>query len=220
MQVEQFDNGYALWLEPAHLHFHHGDSARVKVLWGYAMKREKLDKPLNWTGLVVDPGGREYGAPISKDRDGFNYELAFEGGPEGIYTVQVEHHTGKLQVPDGDGIEFHHLARVLVPFGHHVHGTGISLGRGLEIVPGEYGEYHPGDMIKLTVLLNGKPQAGVRVLATYHIYDGEGFCHEFNTGLDGYSEFIFDARGHWMFQVFKSEGKDRYISTLVVPGVR
>jgi len=210
MHVEQVVNGYALWLEPAHLHFHHGDSARVKVLWGQAMKRDKPDLPINWTGLVKEPGGHEFNVPVVIDRDGLNYELAFEGGPEGIYTAQAEHHAGKL----------HYLARVLVPFGHHVHGQGVSFNRGLEIVPGDYTEFSPDQSVDLTVLFDGKPLAGTRVLATYHIYDGDGFIHELFTDEKGTLKFVFDARGHWMFRVHATQGEEEYIATLVIPGVK
>lgn len=210
LQVEQAVNGYAFWLEPAHLHFHHGDSARIKVLWGYAMKRDKLEQPVEWTGLVIDPEGRQSEASIAMDKDGFNYEMVFQGGPEGIYTAQVEHRAGV----------FYHWARVLVPFGHHVHGRGAALNRGLEIVPGNYAEFHPGDRAGFQVLFNGKPLAGARVLATYHIYDGEGFPHEIYAGPEGEFQFAFDARGHWMFQVHTAGGGEEHIATLVVPGVR
>ena len=210
MQAEQAWNGYALWLEPAHLHFHHGDSARVKVFWGYAMKRDKLPGPGNWTALVKEPGGREFQVPVAADRDGFNYDLVFEGGPEGIYTVQVEHLDGKN----------HHWARVLVPFGHHMQGRGEALNRGLEIVPEEYGHFHPGDAAFLTVLFNGQPLAGARLLATYHIYDGDGFPHELVTDEKGALKFVFDARGHWMFQAHAVVEADGHVATLVIPGVR
>lgn len=210
MQAEQVVNGYALWLEPAHLHFHHGDSARIKVLWGYAMKRDKLDKPENWTGLVSTPEGLQIEVPVTMDRDGFNYELIFDGGSEGIYTAQVEHHTGV----------FHHWARVLVPFGHHVHGRGAAMNRGLEIVPGEYSEFHPGDSPSFTVLFNGRPLAGARVLATYHIYDGDGFPHQLFADENGVFKFEFVARGHWMFQTHTAGDGEEHIATLVVPGVR
>jgi len=210
MHGEQVVNGCELWLEPAHLHFHHGDSARVKVLWGRAMKRDKPEQPVNWTGLVKEPGGREFNVPVALDRDGFNYELAFDGGPEGIYIAQAEHHAGK----------YHYLARVMVPFGHYVHGHGVALNRGVEIVPGDYGEFHPGDTVDLTVLYDGKPLAGTRVLATYHIYDGDGFAHELFTDGEGALKFAFDARGHWMFRVQATRGEDEYIATLVIPGVR
>jgi len=210
LHVEQVVNGHALWLEPAHLHFHHGDSAKVKVLWGRAMKRDKPEQPVKWTGLVKEPGGREFSVPVVMDRDGFNYELAFEGGPEGIYIAQAEYHAGKS----------HYLARVLVPFGHHVHGQGGAFNRGLEIVPGDYSEFHPGESIDLTVLYDGKPLSGTRVLATYHIYDGDGFIHELFTDEKGVLKFVFDARGHWMFQVHATRGEDESIATLVIPGVR
>ncbi|MCG8400128.1 MAG: DUF4198 domain-containing protein [Firmicutes bacterium] len=210
MPVEQAGNGYALWLEPAHLHFHHGDSARIKVLWGYAMKREKLDGPVNCTALVKEPGGREFQVPVAADRDGFSYEMAFAGGPEGIYTVQVEYQAGKN----------HHWARVLVPFGHHIRGRGEALNRGLEIVPGDYGHFHPGDAVLLTVLFNGQPLAGARLLATYHIYDGDGFPHELVADEIGTLKFVFDARGHWMLQAHAVQETDRHVATLVIPGVR
>ncbi len=210
MSAEQVVNGHELWLEPAHLHFHHGDSARVKALWGRAMKRDKPEEPVNWTGLVREPGGREFNLPVALDRDGFNYELVFEGGPEGIYTVQAEYHAGKS----------HYQARVLVPFGHHVHGHGTAFNRGLEIVPEDYDEFHPGDTVSLTVLFDGKPLAGTPAQATYHIYDGDGFAHELLTDENGVLNFTFDARGHWMFRVQAAGEEDKYTATLVIPGVR
>ncbi|MCL2335983.1 MAG: DUF4198 domain-containing protein [Firmicutes bacterium] len=210
MHGEQFGSRPALWLEPAHLHFHHGDSARVKVLWGPAMKRDKPEQPVNWTGLVKEPGGHEYNVPVVLDRDGFNYELVFDGGPEGVYMAQAEHQAGKC----------HYLARVMVPFGHHVHGHGVALNRGLEIVPGDCGEFHAGDTVDLTVLDDGKPLAGTMLLATYHIYDGEGFVRELLTDGQGVLQFAFDAKGHWMFLARTTRGEDEYITTLVIPGVR
>ena len=70
------------------------------------------------------------------------------------------------------------------------------------------------------MLYDGKPLVGTRVLATYHIYDGDGFRHELFTDEIGALKFIFDARGHWMFRVHATQAENEYIATLVIPGVR
>ncbi|TYO97929.1 DUF4198 domain-containing protein [Desulfallas thermosapovorans] len=201
----------ALWLEPTHLHFHHGDNIEVKILRGRAMKRDGAGDSALWKGYVMDPGGAEIPAQITPARDGSPPVLVFNCDHEGIYTVQVESEevaNAKL------------WARVLVPVGHHVHGHGAVLNRGLEIIPENYTEFHPGDTINLTVLDDGVPLAGARLQATYHFYEGTGFAHNLTADEQGKVQFVFDAMGHWLFQVDKATGDHYGIATLVIPGVR
>ncbi|AGL01254.1 DUF4198 domain-containing protein [Desulfoscipio gibsoniae] len=207
--TEQAKVRHAIWLEPTHLHFHHGDNIEVKVLWGLAMHSEGGVNPDLLKGYVIDPNGVELPAQITPAPDGLHYVLAFSCGHEGMYTVQVESDAASGQ-----------WARVLVPVGHHVHGHGKALNRGMEIVPGTYGEFHPGDAVVLTVLNNGIPMAGARVRATYHLYEGTGFAHSLTADDQGRVQFVFDARGHWLFQVDSVMDNRQITATLVIPGVR
>ncbi len=199
----------AIWLEPTHLHFHHGDNIEVKVLWGRAMQNEGAGDSTSWKGYVVDPSGARIQAQITSALDGLYYLLVFNCGHEGLYTAQVE-----------SGIPSGQWARVLVPVGHHVHGHGAAINRGLEIVPDTYGEFNPGDTIVLTVLNNGIPLAGARVQATYHLYEGTGFAHSLIADEHGKVQFIFDSMGHWLFQVDSTIDNRDITATLVIPGVR
>ncbi|WP_027363844.1 DUF4198 domain-containing protein [Desulfotruncus alcoholivorax] len=205
----------AIWLEPIHLHFHHGDSIEVKLAWGHAMKSMRAGEPKNLKAVVINPSGQESAAKIIRDNENLYFRLVAESGPEGIYTVQAENYG--LHSNQERNCQW---AQMLVPVGHHVHGTGRAANRGMEIVPGEYHDFHPGDEIELTVMLDGKPVPGVQVQATYHLYEGEGFLHNFSTDEKGKARFTFDARGHWLFQVCKKENNTSNTATLVIPGVR
>ncbi|WP_347490816.1 DUF4198 domain-containing protein [Desulfoscipio sp. XC116] len=207
--AEQSAIRQAIWLEPAHLHFHHGDNIEVKVLWGRAMHKDGVGDSSGWKGYAVDPDGVEIPVQIRLAPDGQHNVLLFNSGYEGMYTVQVESDAAAGQ-----------WARVLVPVGHHIHGHGKALNRGLEIVPGTYGEFHPGDAVDLTVLYNGAPLAGARVQATYHLYEDDGFAHILKADEQGKVQFTFDARGHWLFQVDSNADNRDLTVTLVIPGVR
>lgn len=198
----------AIWLEPTHLHFHHGDNIVVKVLWGRAMRKDGVADTTSWKGCVMDPAGKHKPAQITPASDGSYYTLVFGCEDEGMYTAQVE------SDPSGQ------RARILVPVGHHVHGQGTALNRGLEIVPGNYGEFHPGDTVVLTVLNDGVPLAGAQMQATYHLYEGTGFAHSIAADEFGRVQFIFDALGHWLFQVDSRTDNRAVTATLVIPGVR
>ena len=206
---------FSIWLEPIHLHFHHGDPIEVKLAWGYAMKSAQENEPKNLKAVVVDPSGQERTAKIFQDNDNLNFRLLADCGPEGIYTVQAENYDEN----SGQGRTCQ-WAQLQVPVGHHVHGTGQAINRGMEIIPGKYHDFHPGDEVELTVMLHGKPVPGVQVQATHHLHEGEGFLHQFNTDEQGKARFAFDARGHWLFQACKTEGDTANTATLVIPGVR
>ncbi len=179
------------------------------MLWGRAMQREGAVDSSCWKGFVTDPAGAQIPAKITPVPDGSYYVLVFRCGHEGVYMAQVESDDASGQ-----------WARLLVPVGHHVHWHGAALNRGLEIVPGTYGEFRPGDTIVLTVLNNGVPLAGVQVQATYHLYEGTGFAHSLVADEHGKVQFIFDAMGHWLFQVDSTVDNRDITATLVIPGVR
>jgi uncharacterized GH25 family protein len=207
--TEQATVRQAVWLEPTHLHFHHGDNVEVKVLWGSAMQRAGAGDSAHWKGYVVGPDGARIPAQINPTPDGSHHVLAFSCGHEGVYTVQVENETAGGQ-----------WARVLVPVGHHVHGHGAAINQGLEIVQSSCGEFHPGDSVDLTVLYNGVPLAGAGLQATYHLYEGTGFAHHLTADGQGKLRFTFDAMGHWLFQVDSTADNRNITATLVIPGVR
>lgn len=215
MNSNMLSGELSIWLEPIHLHFHHGDSIEVKLAWGHAMKSMQAGGPKNLKAVVVDPAGRESAAKIIRENENMYFRLVAESGLEGIYIVQAENCD-----MNSEQVRTCQWARLQVPVGHHVHGTGRVTNRGLEIVPGEYHEFHPGDEIELTVMLHGKPVPGVQVQATHHLYEGEGFLHHTNTDEQGKARFTFDARGHWLFQVSKTENDTANIATLVISGVR
>lgn len=205
----------AIWLEPIHLHFHHGDSIEVKLVWGQAMKRMQTSEPQNLKAVVIDPSGQESAAKIIRDNEDSTIRLVAECDQEGIYAVRAEScDINSEQVRDCQ------YAQMLVAVGHHVHGTGRATNRGLEIVTGEYHDFHPGAEIELTVLQDGKPLSGALLQATHHLYEGEGFLHSFNSDEQGKAKFVFDARGHWLFQVTFKENNVFNTATLVIPGVR
>jgi len=227
MKLEQLNAGYAIWLEPTYLHFHHGDNAEVKLCWGYAMVKETIDKPMNFKGCVINPEGENIPAQILKAEEDLHYKLVFNGKQEGLYTVQVEsevlfNNAAGEEIDNGysTGLCFKQLARIIVPIGHHVYGKGIALKKGIEIVTGEYSQFHPEDEIELTVLDEGKPVARAQVEATYHLYEGGGFKNILTADDNGKVRFTFNARGHWMFQTQTGKGSIMNVFTLVIPGVR
>ncbi|WP_165608385.1 DUF4198 domain-containing protein [Desulfoscipio geothermicus] len=209
--AEHLADGRAIWLEPTHLHFHRGDKVELKVLRGYAMQKAEMDGSEHLRGVAVNPEGAEIPVQISRGVDGAYDILVFNSGAEGIYTVQVE---------NGPGPGKDYYARVLVPIGHHVHGAGKAMNRGLEIVPETYGTFHPGEAVDLTVLYGGKPAAGAQVWATYHLNEESGFSHTLQADEKGKVRFVFDAKGHWLFQTHVNDNGTDHIATLVVPGVR
>lgn len=193
--------GQVLWLEPAHLHFHHGSEARVKVLWGEGMKPGVSLEAGDMVAYVVDPAGSRREIQVLRAEDGQS-NVVFEVGSEGIYAVTVEAEAG--------------TARVMVPVGHHVSGKGAAGGRGLELVPAYYYEFHLNDTAEIQVFLDGGPLSGAKVKATYHLYEGpQQYPFQAETNERGIFRFTFKEKGHWLFVV---EHGQRF-ATLVVPGV-
>lgn len=193
--------GKVIWLEPAHLHFHHGHEARVKVLRGEGMMPEGAFSTIGLKAFVVDPAGNRSDVQVA-GVEGGQVAVSFAVNEEGMYTVTVE-------APGG-------IARVMVPVGHHVSGKGKASGTGLEVVPGEYYEYHHNETAEIQVLLNGNPLPGATVWATYHLYEGpQAYPYRLETDEDGIFSISFIEKGHWLFVV----EHDRKFATLVVPGV-
>lgn len=214
------ERGYSVWLEPTHLHFHTGGRVEVKALWGSRMQKDGTGNPENWEVSVTDPAGNALNAGISYG-EGLYAGVYFQAGEEGLYHVVV---TNKVGTHQEDYYE--QRAGLLVPVGHHIHGSGVAAGQGLEIVPAQFKEFHPGDTISLQVLMNGKPVHGAEVKATYHLFEGTGYPYSKTTDNEGKVSFTFDNKGHWMFLVTLEEKPTKdgfiknYTSTFVVPGVR
>ena len=198
---EGVEPGKVLWLEPVHLHFHHGHEVRVKVLWGEGMKPEGALENENLTAFVADPAGNRREARLVS-LEGGQCAVAFEAGDEGIYTLTVGAAAG--------------IARVMVPVGHHVSGKGKAGGSGLEIVPVYYYEFRHNDATEIQVFLDGRLLSGAQVKATYHLYEGpQLYPYQVETNERGIFRFTFKEKGHWLFVV---ERDDKF-ATLVVPGV-
>lgn len=198
---EGAQTGKVLWLEPAHLHFHHGNEARVKVLWGEGMKPGGALEDGDLTATVTDPAGIRHEVQVVRAEDGQS-SVFFEAGKEGIYAVTVEAATG--------------TARVMVPVGHHVSGKGVAVGRGLEIVPVYYYEFHHNDTVEIQVYLDGSPLSGAKVKAAYHLYEGpQLYPYQVETNERGIFRFTFKEKGHWLFVVEHGQK----FATLVAPGV-
>ncbi len=208
--------GYAIWLEPVHLHFHRGDQVKVKVLWGRGMRRSNGRVPGPLRGFAVNPEGNTQLAEIQYDEAISARVLTFNAGEEGIYTVQVENDGPE----NADVLRRYLAARLPVQVGHHAHGSVIALNRGLEIIADTAAGLHPGREIELAILFAGKPMAGAKIVATYHLYEGDGFPYARITDERGKAKFVFDARGHWMFQVSTKTDGQEHTATLVVPGVK
>lgn len=112
---------------------------------------------------------------------------------------------------------------------HHEHGHGVALAGGLDIVPAEVREFHPGDTLGLQVFYRGLPLAGATVRATCHLFEGGDYPWAGLTGPDGKVAFTFEQKGHWMFIVNHTDVSGaaageydtlELTATLVVPGVR
>ncbi|GBF33612.1 hypothetical protein DCCM_2718 [Desulfocucumis palustris] len=228
--IQEAANGYAAWLEPSHLHFHSGGMADVRAYWGRMMQREGRGEPDKWRAVVVDPAGNRAGAAIEQG-EGPYHVLGFQAEQEGLYTVVLENSPGiSGTMPEENCLRHLQWARLDVPVGHHVHGTPpAAIGDGLDIVPGHFLEYMPGDKINLTVLYKGEPLPGAEVKATNHLFTGTGYPLSGITGPRGEVSLTFNAKGHWMFIVTHTDHSDRkageyhgtvYTTTLVVPGVR
>jgi len=208
------EKGYAVWLEPTHLHFHTGGKVEIKALWGNKMQKDGAGNPENWRASVTGPAGEKIEAEITYG-EGLHAQVNFQAGEEGLYHVVVENPAG-----EHNGVDYTQWAILLVPVGHHVHGPGVSTEKGLEIVPGEFREFHPGDTVSLQVLYNGKPLPGVEVKATSHLYEGADYPCRKNADHEGRLDFAFDSKGHWMFLVNYEGETGHYTSTFVVPGVK
>lgn len=216
----ELKQGYAVWLEPTHLHFHTGGQVEIKALWGNRMQKDGTGNPENWHVSVTDPVGNNLNAEVSYG-EGLCAGVYFQAGEEGLYHVLLVNKVGMCQ-----GDYYDQWASLLVPVGHHIHGSGVVTGQGLEIVPEQFKEFHPGDTIPLQILFDGKPVPGGEVKATYHLFEGAEYPHCKTSDVEGKIVFTFDNKGHWMFIVNykEKEGTDdcvkNYTSTFVVPGVR
>ncbi|MCL6639202.1 MAG: DUF4198 domain-containing protein [Firmicutes bacterium] len=196
-------NRRVLWLLPVHLHFHAGHDVEVMVFCGVAMKSAGTVPDV--TATVAFPDGKLL--QLEAGREGEVGYIRFPAGDEGLYTLTAE--TGG------------NTARLLVQVGHHVHGEGKPGGKGMEIVPLHYREYHLQDTIEMQVLLDGCPVEGAVVSAVSHLQEGTDYSHRMKAGEGGMVRFTFPGKGHWLF-VAESPGAvsgDRF-ATLVVPGVR
>lgn len=199
---ENPENGKVLWLQPVHLHFHHGQEVGVKVLWGEGMKPEGAFDAVDLTAFVADPVGKRCEVQVVRAGDG-QVNVSFQAGDEGIYAVTVESPAG--------------VALVLVPVGHHVSGKGKPGGRALEIMPTYYYEFRHNDTAEMQVLLDGAPLFGTEVKAVSHLYEGpQPYPYRMETNERGIFRFTFREKGHWLFV---AEHRGRF-ATLVVPGVR
>ncbi|MCL6636133.1 MAG: DUF4198 domain-containing protein, partial [Peptococcaceae bacterium] len=150
---------------------------------------------------VADPAGNTGPARLDQEEGG-QAAVVFEAGREGIYTVTVESSAG--------------TARVMVPVGHHVSGRGRAAGKGLEMLPLEYREFHHNETAEIQVLLDGSPLPGALVWARSHLHGGPlPYSHRVESGDRGIFRFTFTEKGHWLF-VVEHGGK---FATLLVPGV-
>lgn len=190
-----------IWLQPEHLHFHHGQEVRLKVLQGAGMKPGGTLETAGLSAWVANPGGA--GREIEVTDAGGYGSLAFEAGEDGVYTVTVAGEAG--------------LARVLVPVGHHVSGRGRPGGSGLEIIPLYFYEFRHKDTAEIQVLLDGRPLSGAEVKAACHFEEGpEPYPYRAVTNERGLFLFTFREKGHWLLVV---EHGLKY-ATLTIPGVR
>ncbi|MCF8010738.1 MAG: DUF4198 domain-containing protein [Clostridiales bacterium] len=217
--VEEITQGNIIWLEPTQLHFHPGDSIKTKVLWGSAMQKMVPGNPENLTAHVNGPDGKVINAEIL-DSDS-KILVQHKAGRSGLYHLVVENDAGVY-----DGKYYYQWARLPVPVGHHICDKGIITGQGLEIVPNEFMQYHPGDTFNLQVLLNGNILPGAEVKITYHLYDEPVYPYSQKTNEKGQVDFTFNAKGHWLFLVNYEEKVDNeeynsvcYSCTYVMPGV-
>lgn len=219
--LNQVKDGYAVWLEPVHLHFHSGGKVEIKVLWGKEMRRQQGGSPARWEVQVRGPARENIAAELKSSQE-FPALINFPAAEEGLYLVTVENDAGKI----GETI-YRQWASLLVPVGHHIHGPGVARGHGLELVPEEFREFKPGDAITFRLLYNGQPLAGTEVGATYHLYEGSsGYPHVAKSDEQGLVKFVLDSKGHWLFTstYIDSSGGEavpgHYTVTFVVPGVR
>lgn len=243
-EIPDLVRGHEAWLEPAHLHFHSGGEVEIKVLWGHMMQRDGMGRPENWRAVVIDPAGKTSQVDIGYG-EGLYHTLNFTAGPEGLYTVALENKAGVYCVlPDGAWVlgdrgnfpqasgctKYHQWARVAIPVGHHIHGSlETVVNQGLDLYPGEYREYRPGDNIDLQAYYHGRPLAGAEVKAVYHLFTGVDYPLVGKTGPDGHVSFTFNEKGHWMFIVTYRDESEKldakydatvYTTTFVVPGVK
>lgn len=242
-EIPDIVKGHELWLEPTHLHFHSNAEVEIRALWGHMMQRDGMGRPENWKAYVIGPDGAqreltpEYG-------EGLFHVFYFPAGAEGLYTVVVENDAGiyniladgrweqgpKRDYPEAQNSSYYYQwAKLTVPVGHHVHGAGTALGKGLDIVPEEFKEYRLGDRVNIKVNYDGQPLADTEVKATYHLYDGKEYPIILKTDGSGEVSFNFNQKGHWMFYVSHRDDSRRkegeydgmqLASTLVIPGVR
>jgi len=111
----------------------------------------------------------------------------------------------------------------------HGHGHGVAPAGGLDVVPAEIREFHPGDTLELRVFYRGRPLGGAPIKATYHLFEGADYPWTGSTDAEGRVAFTFQGKGHWMFiathtdQTLAVPGEYDAVeltATLVIPGVR
>ena len=190
-----------IWMEPTHMHFHTGHAAHIKLYRGEMM----LPQPPTGEEVTLKlykPDGTVDNLSQGELKDDY-FLTGFDPATEGFYTLTAKDTNGNY-------------AKIIVPVGHHLQGAAKPVGEDLEIAPDMVQEYHLNDMVNIRVLTGEKPLAGAEIKATYHFYDGGDYPHTMITNADGLAQFVFPAKGHWMFTV-TNKGKT---ATYVVMGVR
>lgn len=222
--IQCVTGGYAVWLEPEHLHYHAG-IVQARALWGPPMRGEVGAGIKGWYAYALAPDGSVLDSDIAGGGGEDYQKVAFFAGSEGLYHLVLENEAGIYS-----GARYFQRARLPVPVGHHIHSPVKSLGtEGLDLFCEEYRDYRMGDSISIVVLYNGKPLSGARLEATYHLYEGERMLWQDTAGADGRVSFVLSGKGHWLFacthpdRFLKLEGRYErtvFTSTFVVAGVR
>ncbi|MGE5416398.1 MAG: CooT family nickel-binding protein [Acidobacteriota bacterium] len=180
---------WEIWLEPAtdHGHFHAGEEVRLNLFKGYNMQADKEAGHLH--------------AEIFSMRDGVERQIDahhHHGNPE----INLEHEAdGLITVYARESGERELYAKVIVEIGHHHHRGIHAVGLPLEIVPREYSHVHLGENYEIQVLKDGKPLAGVEVLATYSTSLNREYPFRLTTDENGRARVFLTARGNWLFSV-------------------
>lgn len=139
------------------------------------------------TGTFVDPGG-EQGVPELRDNGAGSHTLSFTPEHEGYYQLLIEQ----------EGAASTHLAKAILPVGHHLHGALSPVGSELELVPSDWTGWQAGDSLRLRAVQGGQPAAGVAVTLFYRGPLDAVHPVTIGAGGEGEVEFVLSQPGFYV----------------------
>lgn len=192
--------GLGYW-EISKLHYHAGD--RVEVVFRIPQDGEEGGR---LTASVVNPAGEQVVAELRENGAG-SYTLSFIPEEEGYYQLLLEQEKATSR----------HLAKAILPVGHHPQGGLFPIRAALELVPLEWKDWQAGDPLKLRAMLGDRPAPGAPVNLLYRGPLDDMPPVTVKTGRDGEVEFTFPQPGKYMVVAAVEAGRDCPALTASLP---